>query len=100
MPWQPARHHLGSLMDKLEMAEAEGDHRESEENPRDTEPDVAGEAAEVMLVPISREPDIQNPGGRHNHCEFAPWVVKLLRGSEQAGQSEGDHPKQERDEEQ
>src|SRR5271163_4656093 len=42
MPWQPARHHFGSLMDKLEMAEAEGDHRQSEEHPGDVEADVAG----------------------------------------------------------
>ena len=49
------------------MGQAEGDQGQAVEHPRDAQALVAGGETEALPVPVTGEPGVQNPGGRHHH---------------------------------
>ena len=53
------------------MGHAEGDQGQAVEHPRDAQTSVAGGETEALPVPVSGEPGIQYPGGRHHHRGLA-----------------------------
>src|SRR5262245_58999190 len=97
MPGQPARYQHNGFFDIHEMGYTEGDQAKSIEYPRDAQAVVAGDETESTSVPVSREPDEQDPGGRRHHQGLtrAPGAFDE-GGKEESAYSPEQEPKDER----
>ena len=68
---QPARHHRSGMFDILKMGHAERDDSQTIECSRDAQTLVASGEIKALPVPVSGEPNVQNPSRCQYHPGFA-----------------------------